>query len=771
MSATPVCPNCGAPVTPGANFCMRCGADTSGQQSNVQTERIVAAPTMRPTMSPKVLLSTLREATLGEYEIVAELGRGGMATVFLGHDIALDRKVAIKVMSPALMSGEGMLERFKREARTAAALSHPHIIPIYAVRETEQLFFFVMKFVKGRPLDSIIREIGPMPIPMVQTILYQVGGALGHAHRKGVVHRDIKPGNIMIDEDGWAVVTDFGIAKVNQAQGLTITGATVGTPTYMSPEQCAAKEITGASDQYSLGVVAYEMLSGKVPFAAESIMAVMYAHFNETPSPISERRRDCPPFLANAVMRMLEKEPARRWPSVEDAAKAIGGSSLAHDDPIRTRMIGLARDSTGRRLLAEHITPESPVPAGRGSSVTSSPASLVIAPPGKPIPVGQAHQLALTASDGQGNRLETSRATWVSSNPDVAAVTGAGLVRGMGSGSTTVTAQVGALSASIEVRVRGARAMWSWIVGGLGVVGVALALWIAPWRSASQSTAAEEPRTVTPPVVDSTPAADSIPLLAASDTAASVAVSEPEPPVARAAPPRTAARAEPRPQEARPVRQPPTETRATPPAPDTLLIQARQGASRARQGAVGAGASAADLATGDVELSVAEAFVAEGRRGDALDRFGRATTLFVTAGETARRRALAPAQPADTAPAEVTSAADPARDRSQITAALQAYSRALETKDVQEVRRAYPGLNRQQARNLAQSFEFMQDLRVTVTEGPVSVRGDGAEARANLQYRFVNARSHEEQESNVPVVVTLARLAGVWTITDIRQVQ
>src|SRR5207247_5475005 len=211
-------------------------------------------------------LDALRQATLGAYEILAELGHGGMASVYLAHDLALDRKVAIKVLAPALLlMGEGMVERFKREARTAAALSHPHIIPIYAVKEDEHVLYFVMKHVPGRALDAVIHDVGPLPIVMVQTILAHVADALGYAHRHGVIHRDIKSANIMLDEDGWAVM-DFGIAKVVQAEGLTMTGVTVGTPTYMSPEQCATRDVTGASDQYSLGVVAYEMLTGRLPF-------------------------------------------------------------------------------------------------------------------------------------------------------------------------------------------------------------------------------------------------------------------------------------------------------------------------------------------------------------------------------------------------------------------------------------------------------------------------------------------------------------------------
>src|SRR5947207_2812723 len=295
------CARCGTSLAPGAYFCLRCG--TSVPLTTGGAGATVAPPVRRPLPAQhNAQLDALRKATLGEYEVLAELGRGGMATVYLAHDLALDRKVAIKVLAPALLlMGEGMVERFKREARTAAALSHPHIIPIYAVKESEHVLYFVMKYVQGRALDSIIRDVGTLHIPMVQTILAHTGDALGYAHRHGVIHRDIKSANIMLDEDGWAVVTDFGIAKVVQAEGLTMTGVTVGTPTYMSPEQCATRDVTGASDQYSLGVVAYEMLTGRLPFQANSTMSVMYAHFNERPRPVAELRPDCPPNLAAGV--------------------------------------------------------------------------------------------------------------------------------------------------------------------------------------------------------------------------------------------------------------------------------------------------------------------------------------------------------------------------------------------------------------------------------------------------------------------------------------
>src|SRR6266704_430919 len=330
----------------------------------------VTAPAAGPKETERdALLDALRKATLGEYEIQAELGHGGMATVYLAHELALDRKVAIKMLAPALLlMGEGMVERFKREARTVAALTHPHIIPIYTVKEADRVLYFVMKYVQGRPLDAIIRDVGPLPLRLARAILAQVADALGYAHRHGVIHRDIKSANIMLDEEGWAVVTDFGIAKVLQAQGLTMTGVTVGTPTYMSPEQCATEEVTGASDQYSLGVVAYEMLTATLPFQDDSIMSVMYAHFNQPPRPVTELRPDCPPNLAAAVMRMLEKQPARRWPSMDDVVAVCGRPSLRHDDPIRREMITLAHGGASAHLLAQLNTPTSPIVLSRAHS-------------------------------------------------------------------------------------------------------------------------------------------------------------------------------------------------------------------------------------------------------------------------------------------------------------------------------------------------------------------------------------------------------------------
>lgn len=386
------CTRCGTGVNAGARYCAVCGNDVSGQQASLATEQ-VKATTPAPKASADMWQEQheqLREVTLGDYEVLGELGRGGMAAVYLAHEIALDRKVAIKVMSPALVTGDGMIERFKREARTAASLSHPNIIPVYAVRESDRLLYFVMKFIAGRPLDGVLKELGPLPIPMIQMILQQVGGGFGYAHRRGIIHRDIKPANIMIDEEGWAVITDFGIAKVSQAEGLTMTGMTVGTPTYMSPEQCMAQDVTGASDQYSLGVVAYEMITGRPPFAGGSMMAIMYGHFNDPPADIMALRPDCPEELRAAVMRMLEKDPAKRWPSLEDAVESIGKPPAKTDDVMRTQLVEIAKKSDNTAMLKRMSTPISAAPlrskkTGTATKAGAAAAATAIAPKRAPV--------------------------------------------------------------------------------------------------------------------------------------------------------------------------------------------------------------------------------------------------------------------------------------------------------------------------------------------------------------------------------------------------
>jgi serine/threonine protein kinase/uncharacterized protein YjdB len=318
------CPACGEPVNPGSRFCAQCG----GAVAAAATE-----PGVRMAMREKArqdLMDRLQLATADEFEILHELGTGGMASVFLALDLALGRKVAIKVMSPSLLlADEVAVERFKQEARTVAALSHPQIVPIHAVREVAGLMFFVMQYIEGKSLEAVLKEKGQLAFGTVQSLLVQVGGALAYAHKRGVVHRDVKPANIMLDDEGWPIIMDFGIAKGTGPNKLTQAGQPIGTPEYMSPEQCVATVVGGASDQYSLGVVAYEMLTGQIPFTGETGMAVMMAHAVDPLPPIESLRPDCPLALSKVIRKMLEKKPEHRFPSMADAVAALRAASLA----------------------------------------------------------------------------------------------------------------------------------------------------------------------------------------------------------------------------------------------------------------------------------------------------------------------------------------------------------------------------------------------------------------------------------------------------------
>jgi len=261
------------------------------------------------------------------YELDSEIGRGGMGVVYRAKDRRLKRTVAIKLLPPELAFRSDIKTRFLREAETAAQLSHPNIVPIYTVDETEGLVYFVMAYVDGENLAKRIFERGVLPCDEVRRILRDVADALAYAHERGVVHRDIKPDNIIIaSQTGRPMVTDFGIARAvsDGDSRLTATGMAIGTPAYMSPEQAAGeRSIDGRSDLYSLGIVAYQMLAGEPPFVAGSTPAMLVKHISERPLPVQQRRADIPDDLARAVMLMLEKDPANRFPSASALVAAL----------------------------------------------------------------------------------------------------------------------------------------------------------------------------------------------------------------------------------------------------------------------------------------------------------------------------------------------------------------------------------------------------------------------------------------------------------------
>jgi serine/threonine protein kinase len=251
-----------------------------------------------------------------------------MGVVYRARDKRLKRHIAIKVLPPELAFQSAIKMRFLREAETAAQLSHPNIVPIYSVDEVEGLVFFVMAFISGDNLAKRLHDTGVLQVEDVRRITREVGDALAYAHERGVVHRDIKPDNILLDAaTGRTMVTDFGIARAaSEGEGgrLTATGMAIGTPAYMSPEQAAGdREIDGRSDLYSLGVVAYQMLVGEPPFVANSTPAMLVKHISERPTPVSQRRSDVPVDLSRAVMMCLEKDPGMRFPSASALVTAL----------------------------------------------------------------------------------------------------------------------------------------------------------------------------------------------------------------------------------------------------------------------------------------------------------------------------------------------------------------------------------------------------------------------------------------------------------------
>jgi len=265
---------------------------------------------------------------VGEHFLIEdELGRGGMAAVFRALDVRLNRRVAIKLLPPDLAFNANVRSRFLREAQMAAALTHPNIVPIYTVDERDGLVYFVMAYVDGESVAALLARQGAFQVPQVRTIVAQVADALEYAHRQGVVHRDIKPDNILIDRSGRPMVTDFGIARAAAEESrLTVTGMAVGTPAYMSPEQAMGeRDVDGRSDLYSLGIVAWQMLAGETPFKASNTPAMLMKHVSETPPSLHSRRRDLPDSLVAAIERCLAKRPEDRWGSAAELRDAALG--------------------------------------------------------------------------------------------------------------------------------------------------------------------------------------------------------------------------------------------------------------------------------------------------------------------------------------------------------------------------------------------------------------------------------------------------------------
>jgi eukaryotic-like serine/threonine-protein kinase len=263
----------------------------------------------------------------GRYRVLRRIGSGGMADVYCAEDTHLGRHVAIKVLHRRFAQDQEFVERFRREAKSAAGLSHPNVVGVFDRGEHEGTYYIAMELLEGRTLKDIVAAEAPLPEERVIELGLQILQAAGFAHSHGVIHRDFKPHNVIVDELGHAKVTDFGIARAGASE-MTETGSIMGTAQYLSPEQAQGHAVTATSDIYSIGVMLYEMLAGRLPFEGDSAVAVALKHLSEQPAPISQWRPDVHPALEAVVMAALAKDPAQRWQSAEDLAAGLEAARM-----------------------------------------------------------------------------------------------------------------------------------------------------------------------------------------------------------------------------------------------------------------------------------------------------------------------------------------------------------------------------------------------------------------------------------------------------------
>jgi serine/threonine-protein kinase len=306
----PVCSQCDVELQPDAQFCFRCGrrADAAFEWDVTTGERLAAA--------------------LGsDYSLIGELGRGGFAVVYSVRDRARNRYLAVKVMRPSLLTAKSLKERFRREAELVSRLDHPNILPLLFTGKGSGLDYYAMPRVQGHSLREQLDREGKLPVKEALRVFGELARGLEYAHRNGVVHRDVKPANIMLDRKGRVSILDFGVAKALTVRGgtISITGEVVGTAEYMSPEQAqGVTDVDHRCDIYSLGVLGWEMLTGEVPFLGDTVHDTLRMHVKHPIPDVRGKRPDTPPAFASTLRRCMAKEPDERWPDAGSAARAAG---------------------------------------------------------------------------------------------------------------------------------------------------------------------------------------------------------------------------------------------------------------------------------------------------------------------------------------------------------------------------------------------------------------------------------------------------------------
>ncbi len=312
--------------------------DAGAIAANPPSSGVEEVPPPERDAAPQSEEERLLAALHGDYTILRKLGAGGMASVYLAREIALDREVAIKVLPQAHLGDEQFSARFRREAQLSAMLEHPHIVRIYRIGDEPGLCYFTMNYIPGGTISDRMRNGRVIPTRDIVRWGADVCSALAYAHDHGVIHRDLKPDNIMLDRRNHAVVTDFGIAHALREVGLTQTGAVIGTPQYMSPDQACGKPPNARSDIYSLGMVLYQMAAGILPFRSPDPVALMYMHVHQTPQPPETYNPNVPKWLQDIILRCLEKKSSDRFPDAVALRRALieGEAGRSVRVPVRT---------------------------------------------------------------------------------------------------------------------------------------------------------------------------------------------------------------------------------------------------------------------------------------------------------------------------------------------------------------------------------------------------------------------------------------------------
>ena len=360
----------------------------------------------------------------GRYRLEERVGHGGMAEVYRATDLLLERAVAVKILHPQFASDEEFVQRFRREAQAAASLSHPNVVNIFDVGEDAGTYYIVMEYVRGRTLRALLQERGPLPVHEALDVAAQVAGALAAAHSQGLVHRDVKPANILISTSGQVKVTDFGIARAASESSLTQTGTVLGSVGYVSPEQARGEEVTGLSDLYSLGATLYEMLTGQAPFRGESTAAVILKHLQSEPTRPRRLRAEVPEDVEALVLRLLSKEARRRARSTLALKEELEELARRYDHEEATRRFQRVSDPVGeageeagedvaarrRRRVPTWMWVAGVVLAVALAGVLGARAlAALLFPPEVVVPdlVGQSLEAAQTRASALGLKLET----------------------------------------------------------------------------------------------------------------------------------------------------------------------------------------------------------------------------------------------------------------------------------------------------------------------------------------------------------------------------